>query len=50
MKKTTFILAAMLLMAGLFCSCNKGYQTVKGDALQARIYTLDNGLDRKSVV
>ncbi|MBQ0034615.1 MAG: insulinase family protein [Bacteroidales bacterium] len=44
MKKTTYILAAMLLMAGLFCSCNKGYQTVKGDALQARIYTLDNGL------
>ena len=41
MKKNLFlILAAVLMIAG----CEKNYQSVKGDPLDARIYTLDNGL------
>jgi len=40
MKKLLFLAAALLALA----SCGNKYQTVKGDPLQAKIYTLDNGL------
>ena len=40
MKKILFLAAALLALA----SCGNKYQTVKGDPLQAKIYTLDNGL------
>ena len=40
--KKFFILAAVA--AALSCSGGKGYESVKGDPLDARIYTLDNGL------
>lgn len=43
MKKTLFF-AAIVLLAGLMTSCRRDYETVKGDSLHARIYTLDNGL------
>ena len=41
MKKFLFLAAAALMLAS--CGNNK-YETVKGDPLQAKIYTLDNGL------
>ena len=40
MKKLLIIAAAALALA----SCGQKYESVKGDPLQARIYTLDNGL------
>ncbi len=40
MKKIAIIAAALLCLA----SCGPKYESVKGDPLQARIYTLDNGL------
>ena len=40
MKKLLILAAAVLALA----SCGNKYQTVKGDPLQAKIYTLDNGL------
>ena len=41
MKKIFLLLAAVSLM----CACQKySYETVDGDPLQTRIYTLDNGL------
>ncbi len=40
MKKFLILAAAALVLA----SCGNKYQTVKGDPLQAKIYTLDNGL------
>ena len=40
MKKILFLAAALLALA----SCGNKYETVKGDPLQAKIYTLDNGL------
>ncbi len=39
--KKLLILAAALLMAA---ACGPGYETVKGDPMQTRICTLDNGL------
>ncbi len=41
MKKFILFLAAVLTLAATGCS---RYQSVKGDPLQAKIYTLDNGL------
>ena len=41
MKKSLLFFAAALLLAVTACS---RYQSVKGDPLQAKIYTLDNGL------
>ncbi len=41
MKKYLIIVAAALLA---LASCTRNYQTVSGDPLNARIYTLDNGL------
>ncbi len=43
MKKLAFIAAAVALLLGLG-SCSGKYQTVKGDPLKTKIYTLDNGL------
>ena len=40
MKRFLIIAAAVLALAG----CGKNYQTVPNDPLNARIYTLDNGL------
>ncbi len=40
MKKFLILAAATLVLA----SCGNKYETVKGDPLQAKIYTLDNGL------
>ena len=40
MKKIFIFLAAAVVA---FSSCSK-YETVKGDPLQAKIYTLENGL------
>ena len=40
MKKLLILAAAVLALA----SCGNKYQTVKGDPLQTKIYTLDNGL------
>ena len=37
-----FVLAALSALA--FSACSSRYETVKGDPLQAQIYTLDNGL------
>ena len=34
----------LTLALSLLTSCNKDYETVKGDPTQTRIYTLDNGL------
>ena len=42
MIKKHFIFAAAVLL--LATACGKRYETVAGDPLQARIYTLDNGL------
>ena len=41
MKKSLIIVAAL---AALVASCSPNYETVKGDPLNAKIYTLDNGL------
>ena len=45
-KMKKFMLAASLAAALILCgSCAKHkYETVKGDPLQTKIYTLDNGL------
>ena len=40
MKRILIIAAA----AALAAACGNKYETVKGDPLQAKIYTLDNGL------
>jgi len=40
MKKLLFIAAAVLMAA----ACGNKYESVKGDPMDARIYTLDNGL------
>ena len=42
MKKITILVMAMLALA--ITSCNSKYETVKGDPLKTKIYTLDNGL------
>ncbi|MDR0755181.1 MAG: insulinase family protein [Prevotellaceae bacterium] len=44
--KQKFKLIAILITAVAITSCNtkKDYETVKGDPVKARIYTLDNGL------
>lgn len=46
MKQNKFILRFLLLFVfgAVFTSCQKGYETVPGDPLNVRIYTLDNGL------
>ncbi len=33
-----------VLVLATFVGCNQGYETVKGDALETKIHTLDNGL------
>ncbi len=43
MKKLALIAAAAVLLLGLG-SCSRKYETVKGDPLKTKIYTLDNGL------
>ena len=40
MKKLMILMAALLVVA----ACGKKYETVKGDPMQSKIYTLDNGL------
>ncbi|MDO5442842.1 MAG: insulinase family protein [Bacteroidia bacterium] len=42
MKKHTFIVLAFIALA--LSSCGRKYETVKGDPLKTKIYTLDNGL------
>ena len=42
MKKLSLIAVSVLMLVGVV-SCSK-YETVKGDPLKAKIYTLDNGL------
>lgn len=42
MKKYLFFMLAMLAL--VFTSCSTKYETVKGDPMKAKIYTLDNGL------
>lgn len=42
MKKHLFIALAFIALA--FTSCGHKYETVKGDPLKTKIYTLDNGL------
>ena len=42
MKKLSLFAVAALMLLGVV-SCSK-YETVKGDPMKARIYTLDNGL------
>ena len=43
MKKLALIAAAFMLLLGLG-SCSRKYQTVKGDPIKTKMYTLDNGL------
>lgn len=42
MKKMSIALAALVLL--MFSSCRQQYETVAGDPLGTKIYTLDNGL------
>ncbi|MBQ8675515.1 MAG: insulinase family protein [Bacteroidaceae bacterium] len=42
MKKTLLMCISVLLLAA--CQSSHKYESVKGDPMQARIYTLDNGL------
>ena len=42
MRKNVFIVLAIIALA--FTSCGHKYETVKGDPLKTKIYTLDNGL------
>ena len=42
MKKLSLVAVSVLMLVGVV-SCSK-YETVKGDPLKAKIYTLDNGL------
>ena len=42
MRKLSFLAVAALMLLGVV-SCSK-YETVKGDPMKAKIYTLDNGL------
>lgn len=44
MKKYYLLVFVVTLLAGLFVSCSKEYESVAGDDLHARIYTLENGL------
>ena len=46
MKKITMPLLVMALIALFVCSCEqkRQYETVEGDPMESRIYTLDNGL------
>ena len=46
MKKNLLSMLSVAMIALLMASCSGGrsYETVKGDPMQSRIYTLDNGL------
>ena len=44
MRRNFFKLFIVLAVAILAVSCGNRYESVKGDKLQTRIYTLDNGL------
>ncbi|MBO5871514.1 MAG: insulinase family protein [Bacteroidaceae bacterium] len=46
MKKTLLSMLSVAMIALLMASCgeSRSYETVKGDPMQSRIYTLDNGL------
>lgn len=45
MNKIKFVISVFLLLVGLTVTAKEyKYQTVKGDLMNARIYTLDNGL------
>ncbi|MBQ5839844.1 MAG: insulinase family protein, partial [Bacteroidaceae bacterium] len=46
MKKTLLSMLSVAMIALLMVSCgeSRSYETVKGDPMQSRIYTLDNGL------
>ena len=46
MKKNLLTMLSVAMIALLMASCGGGrsYETVKGDPMQSRIYTLDNGL------
>lgn len=43
MRKVLFFAAAFAVSLSL-CSCGQKYETVQGDPLETKIYTLDNGL------
>ena len=43
MKRITNLILAFTAMMMLF-SCSGKYETVKGDPLQTKIYTMDNGM------
>ena len=44
MKRLTYGLLAAVMLLALNACCNRSYETVENDPLNARIYTLDNGL------
>ena len=46
MKKFLFSMLSVVMMALMVTSCagKRSYETVDGDPMQSRIYTLDNGL------
>ncbi|MBQ9201164.1 MAG: insulinase family protein [Bacteroidales bacterium] len=44
MKRLSYGLLAALMLLALNACCNRSYETVENDPLNARIYTLDNGL------
>ena len=44
MKLKTFLMTAVALLVLSACNSKHDYETVDGDPMQTRIYTLDNGL------
>ena len=44
MKRLTYGLLAAVMLLALNACCNRSYETVENDPLNARIYTLENGL------
>ena len=44
MKRFSWLLVLAVAVFAVACSGNYGYDTVEGDKLGTRIYTLDNGL------
>lgn len=44
MKRMLGYLGAALILAAALSACGGKYETVKGDPMKSKIYTLDNGL------